>query len=57
MADLNRAIQINNKKPIYLYEKMKTYLGMNQKSEALKLYPVVLQGGVKIEPEVQALLN
>ena len=57
LADLDKAIQLNTKQGLYHYEKMKSYLLMNNKAAALQVYQTVKQFGVPIEPEVQAKLN
>lgn len=57
LEDLDRAIRLNNQVGLYHYEKMKSLLGMGQKSSAMQLLPVVQKFGVKIEPEVQNALS
>ena len=57
LADLERAIQLNNKQGLYYYEKMKSLLILGQKANALQVLPTVKQFGIPIEPEVQAKLN
>jgi Tfp pilus assembly protein PilF len=57
LGDLDKAIQLNNKQGLYHYEKMKSYLLMNNQAAALQVYQTVKQFGVPIEPEVQAKLN
>ncbi len=56
LPDIDRAIQLNNKQGLYFYEKMKSYLGLGQKPNAMQQYSIVQQFGIKIEPEVQAAL-
>jgi len=55
--DLSRAIQLNNKQPLYFYEKMKSHIGLNERAEATNMYQIVQGAGMKIEPEVQQLFN
>jgi tetratricopeptide (TPR) repeat protein len=57
LPDLERAIQLNNRQGLYHYEKLKSYLLLGQKAQALQMVPIVQQFGVQIEPEVQAKLN
>ncbi len=57
LVDLDRAIQLNNKQGLYYYEKMKSYLLMGQKAQALQILQTVKKFNIKIEPEVQAKLN
>ena len=56
IIDLDRAIQLNNKQGLYYYEKMKSLLALGQKANAMQLYTIVQQFGIKIEPEVQTAL-
>ena len=57
LEDLDRAIKLNNQVGLYYYEKMKSFLGLGQKTSAMQLLPVVQKFGVKIEPEVQNALS
>ncbi len=57
LTDLNRAIQLNSKQGLYFYEKMKCFLLLGQKQNALQMLQTVNKFGVPIEPEVQARLN
>lgn len=57
IPDFERAIRLNNKQPLFMYEKMKSHIGLRQKAEAMQLYELVQRSGVKVEPEVLQLLN
>jgi Tfp pilus assembly protein PilF len=57
LPDLERAIKLNSKQGLYYYEKMKCFLLLGQKANALQLLPTVKQFGIAIEPAVQERLN